>query len=110
MAHGLQEGACILQHNNGLHLGTHAKLARCWTGLDCNMEQNLWAVAFTLPLLKIRLDFSRGETGGDGTLESQERNHLNFISLSSLQSPIPLCVCVSGNPFLVRLKELHFHC
>lgn len=31
--------------------------ARCWAGLDFTVEQKPWAVAFTLALLKTRLDF-----------------------------------------------------
>ena len=56
------------------------KLSRCWTGQYFNMEHKLWAMAFTLALLKPRLDFSHCKTDGDRTLGSQEGNPLNYTS------------------------------
>ena len=50
------------------------------TGLDwtVHMEQKLWAVAFVLVLLKIRLEFLHGEMDADGAFGSQEADPLNF--------------------------------
>ena len=39
------------QHNNGLEMKTHAKLAGCLPGLDITMKQKLWTLA---PIAKIR--------------------------------------------------------
>lgn len=47
--------------SNGLQLGMHGKLARCWTGLCFNMEEKPWALALTLVLLEARLDFFHGK-------------------------------------------------
>ena len=64
------------------------------------MEQNLWEVAFILGLLKTRLDFFHGKMDGNGTLESQERNPLNFPPLIKFTAVPHLLVWVSGNSFL----------
>ena len=50
------------------------------TGLDwtVHMEQKLWAVAFVLVLLKIRLEFLHGEMDADWAFGSQEADPLNF--------------------------------
>ena len=74
----LQQGACTPQHSNGLQPETHADLARSWPGLDFNMEQKLWAVAFIPAPLKTGLDFFHGKMDRDRTLGSQEGNPLNF--------------------------------
>ena len=52
-----------------MHLETHAKLARFWTGLYFNMEHKLWAMTFILALLKTTLDFMYGARDECGTLE-----------------------------------------
>lgn len=40
--------------------------AGCWTGLDCIMEDNLWAVDFILTLPNTCLEFFVGETEENG--------------------------------------------
>lgn len=82
------------------------KLSKPDAGLDFNMEQELWSVAFILAPLKTRLDFFHGETDRDGTLEE---NPLNFTSLIQLsRKPHPLAG-TSGNVFLTAPQELHVH-
>ena len=39
-------------------------------GLSFNMRQKLWTLAFTLVLLRTRLDIFHGGVDGDGTLET----------------------------------------
>lgn len=34
---------------------------KCWTGLNFNMAQTLWTLAFVLPLIKRRLDSTEGD-------------------------------------------------
>ena len=61
-----------------------------WTGLDFNMEQKLWTLAFVLALWKTRVSLFHGGTDGDGTLGSQEGNPLNFTSsIKSNTEPHP---------------------
>lgn len=65
----------------GLHLGTQAKLVRCWAGLYFNQEQKFWAVALILVLLRAGLSFYHGGTDRDGALEEDA---LNFASSTNL--------------------------
>ena len=48
--HRLQERACIPQHSNARQLETHAKLARCWAGLDFNIGAETLGTGFCLVL------------------------------------------------------------
>ena len=97
--HGIQEGVWVLKHNNGLQLETHAKLDGCWTGLDFNMEQKLWAVTFTLALLKTRLYFSMVRWMETGHWEVRRGSPLNCTSsVNHTPKPHPP-MWVSGNSF-----------
>ena len=63
------------------------------------MEQQLWALAFILAPLKIRLDLFHGGMDRDETLESQEGSPLNFpSSVKFTMEPHPP-MRVSGNSF-----------
>ena len=46
------------------------KLGGCWTGLDFNMKEKLWTLAFVLALPRTTLDFFHGVTEGDGILKT----------------------------------------
>lgn len=56
--------------------------AGCWAGLDFNMEQTLWAVAYILAPLKTRLNFFHGGRDREGTLEGDPLNFTSSIKLS----------------------------
>ena len=85
------------------------KLAGSWTALYFNMEQKFCTVAFVLALLKTRPDFFHGQTGGDGTLKSQEGSPFNCTSsINHTTEPHPP-VRVSGNSFPLAPQEPHFH-
>ena len=68
MTHGLQkEGYQITT----MDYSWKYRLSYLDTGLDCNIEHKLWAVAFTLDLLKTRLNFLHSGTEEDGAWETQ---------------------------------------
>lgn len=50
-------------HSHGLQLETQAKLPGYWPGLNLNMEQKLWPLAFALALLRTRPNLFHGEMG-----------------------------------------------
>lgn len=82
--------------------GNKAKLARRYTGLDFNMEQEFWAVALILFLL----DFFHGGTDRDGALEG---NPLIFTSSIKPSTSLHPPMGPQGILFLMALQELHFH-
>lgn len=69
----------------------------CCTGLDFNMEQTLWAVAFIPALLKTQLDFLHGERDWDGTVEGIPLKLTSSAKLSMKPQPL---VAASGHYFI----------
>lgn len=66
----------------------NTKIAKFLTGLDFNLEQKVWPLAFILTLLKVLLEFFHGEMDRNRTLEGTS---FNFTASTKH----------SGNPILL---------